>query len=352
MPAQRTLSERPERRMLRVFAGQPLMPPPIWLMRQAGRYLPEYRKIRAQARDVLELCYTPELAAELTLQPVRRFDFDAAIVFADILVVPDALNQTVRFLEGEGPRLEAIGSAAELARLKEGATRPKFQRVFETVARVRQDLPRATALIGFCGAPWTVATYMVGGGGSVDQAAARLWAYRDPQGLQRLISLLEDVSVEYLSGQIDAGADLVQIFDSWAGSLPDDQFRHWVIAPTRRLVDRLKERHPGVPVIGFPRGAGPLVRDYAVETGVDGVSCDWAMPLKLMAQELPKGAVVQGNLDPLLLLAAGPALERRVRDLLSQFAQRPFIFNLGHGIQPQTPPENVARLVGLVRGAD
>jgi uroporphyrinogen decarboxylase len=337
--------------MLRVFAGQTLTPPPIWLMRQAGRYLPEYRKLRARARDFLELCYTPELAAEVTLQPIRRFDFDAAIVFADILVVPDALNQTVRFVEGEGPRLDAIRSAADLARLNPSATRPKFQRVFETVLRVRQALAPTTALIGFCGAPWTVATYMVGGEGSVDQAAARLWAYRDPQGLQRLIGLLEDVSAEYLSGQIDAGADLVQIFDSWAGSLPEDQFRHWVIEPTRRLVRRLKERHPAVPVIGFPRGAGPLARDYAVETGVDGISCDWAMPLKFMAQKLPKHTVVQGNLDPLLLLAGGPAFESRVRELVAQFSQRAFIFNLGHGIQPQTPPENVARLVGLVRGA-
>ena len=348
MPAQKTVSER---RMLRVFAGQALTPPPIWLMRQAGRYLPEYRAVRARARDFLELCYTPALAAEVTLQPIRRFDLDAAIVFADILVVPDALNQTVRFVEGEGPRLDAIHSAAELARLNPSATRPKFERIFETVSRVRQELPQTTALIGFCGAPWTVATYMVGGQGSVDQAGARLWAYRDPQGFQRLISLLEDVSVEYLSGQIDAGADVVQIFDSWAGSLPDDQFRHWVIEPTRRLVGRLKERHPAVPVIGFPRGAGPLVRDYAGEAGVDGVSCDWTMPLRFMTQEL-RHTVVQGNLDPLLLLAGGPAMESRVAELVWHFSQRAFIFNLGHGIQPQTPPENVARLVDLVRGAD
>ena len=348
MPAQKTVSER---RMLRVFAGQALTPPPIWLMRQAGRYLPEYRAVRARARDFLELCYTPALAAEVTLQPIRRFDLDAAIVFADILVVPDALNQTVRFSEGEGPRLDAIRSAAELARLNPSATRPKFERIFETVSRVRQELPRTTALIGFCGAPWTVATYMVGGQGSVDQAGARLWAYRDPQGFERLISLLEDVSVEYLSGQIDAGADVVQIFDSWAGSLPDDQFRHWVIEPTRRLVGRLKERHPAVPVIGFPRGAGPLVRDYAGEAGVDGVSCDWTMPLRFMTQEL-RHTVVQGNLDPLLLLAGGPAMASRVAELVRHFSQRAFIFNLGHGIAPETPPDNVARLVARVRAAE
>jgi uroporphyrinogen decarboxylase len=340
-----------ERRLVRVFAGEALRPPPIWLMRQAGRYLPEYRDVRARARDFLELCYTPELAAEVTLQPIRRFGFDAAILFADILVVPDALNQAVRFVEGEGPRLEAIRSQAELGRLHTRATRPKFARIFETVSRVRQELSPATALIGFCGAPWTVATYMVGGQGSVDQAGARLWAYRDPQGFQRLISLLEDVSVEYLSGQIAAGADVVQIFDSWAGSLPDDQFHRWVSEPTRRMVGRLKQRHPAVPVIGFPRGAGALLRHYAADAGVDAVSCDTTVPLKVMAHELPSRLVVQGNLDPLMLLAGGPGLESRVAEMLAQLSRRAFIFNLGHGIQPETPPENVARLVALVRGA-
>jgi len=339
-------------RLLGVFAGEALKPPPIWLMRQAGRYLPEYRHVRARARDFLELCYTPELAAEVTLQPIRRFGFDAAILFADILLVPDALGQAVRFVEGEGPRLDAIRSAADLARLREDATGAKFQRVFETVSRVRQDLASATALIGFCGAPWTVATYMVGGQGSVDQAAARLWAYRDPQGFQRLIRLLEDVSIEYLSGQIDAGADLVQIFDSWAGSLPDDQFRRWVIEPTRRMVGRLKERHPGVPVLGFPRGAHLRVGDYAADTGVDGVGCDTAVTLEFMARALSSSTVVQGNLDPLLLVAGGPGLDSRVAQILSRLAQRPFIFNLGHGIAPETPPDNVARLVALVRGAE
>jgi uroporphyrinogen decarboxylase len=338
-----------ERRLMRLFAGETLTPPPIWLMRQAGRYLPEYRDVRARARDVLELCYTPELAAEVTLQPIRRFGFDAAIVFADILVVPDALNQAVRFVEGEGPRLDAIRSQAELVRLQRRATRHKFARIFETISRVRQELSPATALIGFCGAPWTVATYMVGGQGSVDQAGARLWAYRDPQGFQRLISLLEDVSVEYLSGQIDAGADVVQIFDSWAGGLPDDQFQRWVSEPTRRMVGRLKQRHPAVPVIGFPRGAGVFLRDYAANTGVDAVSCDTAVPLKFMAHELPSRLIVQGNLDPLMLLAGGPGLESRVAEMLAQLARRPFIFNLGHGIQPETPPEHVARLVALVR---
>ena len=242
-----------------------------------------------------------DLAAEVTLQPIRRFGFDAAILLADILVVPDALGQSVRFLEGEGPRLEVIRSEADLARLNATATRPKFDRIFETVARVRQGLPHETALIGFCGAPWTVATYMVGGQGSADQADTRLWAYREPQAFQRLIDLLAEVSVDYLAGQIEAGADVVQIFDSWAGSLPDDQFHRWVVEPTKRMVARLKERHPAVPVIGFPRGAGIRARLYADETGVDGVSCDTAMPLDFAARELAGRKVVQGNLDPLLL---------------------------------------------------
>ena len=336
--------------MLQVFDGEALTPPPIWLMRQAGRYLPEYRALRAQAGDFLKFCYTPELAAEATLQPIRRFGFDAAILFDDILLVPDALGQGVRFVEGDGPRLDAIRSHADLARLNATATRPKFARVFETVARVRQDLPRETALIGFCGAPWTVATYMVGGQGSADQADARLWAYRDADGFQRLIDLLADVSVDYLAGQIEAGADVVQIFDSWAGSLPDEQFRRWVVEPTKRMVARLKARHPTVPIIGFPRGAGAQVALHAAETGVDGVSCDTAMPLDFVARELSGRTVVQGNLDPLLLVTGGSALERRVAEIVAALSHRPFIFNLGHGIVPETPPENVARLVQLVRG--
>jgi uroporphyrinogen decarboxylase len=335
--------------MLRVLAGEVLAPPPIWLMRQAGRYLPEYRAIRGRAGGFLDLCYTPALAAEVTLQPIRRFGFDAAILFADILVVPDALGQGVRFVEGEGPRLDVIRSEAELARLSPSATRPKFAQVFETVAKVRQDLPRETTLIGFCGAPWTVATYMVGGQGSADQADARLWAYRDPAGFQRLIDLLVEVSVAYLSGQVDAGADVLQIFDSWAGSLPDEQFRRWVIEPTKRLVAQLKERHPNVPIIGFPRGAGVQAGAYVAETGVDAVSCDTSMPLDFIARELSPKTVVQGHLDPLLLVTGGPALDRRVAEILAALSHRPYIFNLGHGIVPQTPPEHVGRLVDLVR---
>jgi uroporphyrinogen decarboxylase len=338
-----------DKRLLRPFAGEALSPPPIWLMRQAGRYLPEYRTVREKAGGFLQLCYTPELAAEVTLQPIRRYGFDAAILFSDILVVPDALGQKVEFLEGEGPKLEAVRSETDLARLNAHATRPKFARVCETVARLRQDLPHETALIGFCGAPWTVATYMVGGKGSTDQRDARLWAAHDPGAFGRLIDLLVETSTEYLCLQADAGAEVVQIFDTWAGNLPDDQFRRWVIAPTRVLVERVKARHPHVPVIGFPRGSGAQAMAYVEGTGVDGLSCDTAMPLEAMAGALASRAVVQGNLDPLLLVAGGEALERRVTETLDAMAGRRFIFNLGHGIVPETPPENVARLVELVR---
>ena len=339
-----------QRRFLDPLNGKAISPPPVWLMRQAGRYLPEYRKTRAEAGSFLDLCYNPALAAEVTLQPIRRYGFDAAILFSDILVVPDALGQQVSFVEGEGPRLDPIRDQKALQRLKPAAVTAKFARVCETVARLRQDLPKETALIGFCGAPWTVATYVVGGEGSPDQAHARGFAYRDPHGFQQLIDILVDTSVEYLSGQVKAGADALQIFDSWAGSLPDNEFERWVIAPTKRIVSALNQRFPRVPVIGFPRGAGQLTARFVRETGVDAVSCDTAMPLKAMADlQQTTGKAVQGNLDPLLLVAGGDALDRRVDETLRALAGRPFIFNLGHGIVPHTPPENVARLVERVR---
>jgi uroporphyrinogen decarboxylase len=334
--------------LLRVLEGQSLTPPPIWLMRQAGRYLPEYRAAREKAGSFLDLCYTPALAAEVTLQPVRRFGLDAAILFSDILVVADALGQRVEFREGEGPQLDPIGCACHLVRLKPDATQAKFRSVFETVARVRRHLAPAAALIGFCGGPWTVATYMVGGKASADQAEARLFAYRDPLGFGRLIDIVADASIEYLDGQVRAGADALQIFDSWAGSLPDAEFDRWVVAPTRRIVEELKSRHPHVPVIGFPRGAGANAARYREATGVDGLSCDTGVPLfemRALGQSFP----VQGNLDPLLLAVGGAALEARVKATLEAMRGLPFIFNLGHGIVPQTPPEHVARLVALVR---
>lgn len=333
------------------LCGHALKPPPIWLMRQAGRYLPEYREVRAKAGSFLDLCYTPALAAEVTLQPIRRYGFDAAILFSDILVVPDALGQQVSFVEGEGPRLDSIASRDGLARLDQSATASTFSRIYETVQRVRQDLPAGTALIGFCGAPWTVATYMVGGRGSSDQAAARTWAYRDRAGFAELIDILVAASIDYLDGQVRAGADALQIFDSWAGSLPEDEFESWVVVPTRRIVKELKARHPQIPIIGFPRGAGANAQRYVEATGVEGLGCDTAMPLNQMRALGSHGVTVQGNLDPLLLVAGGATMEARVRETLQVMQGVPFVFNLGHGIVPQTPPEHIARLVELVRTA-
>lgn len=338
------------RRFLAPFQGKTLDVPPIWLMRQAGRYLPEYRATRAEAGDFLTLCYTPKLAAEVTLQPIRRYGFDAAILFSDILVVPDALGQGVRFVEGEGPRLDPIRSSEGLGALSVTAAASKFDIVAETVARLRQDLPRETALIGFCGAPWTVATYMVQGQGSADQAEARLWAYRDPEGFQALIDLLTAASVDYLDRQVRAGADCLQIFDTWAGSLPDDEFDRWVVTPTRAIREAIGDLHPDVPVIGFPRGAGATAVWYVSETGVDGIGCDTATPPFVMSEAFEdEDVVVQGNLDPLLLVAGGARLDERVDEILDLMTGKRFIFNLGHGIVPQTPPEHVARLVARVR---
>jgi uroporphyrinogen decarboxylase len=318
-------------------------------MRQAGRHLPEYQDVRAKAGSFLELCYTPELAAEVTLQPVRRYGLDAAIVFSDILVVPHALGQKVEFVEGHGPRLDAVRSRQNLARLNRTATHDRFARVFETVARVREKLPSETALIGFCGAPWTVATYVVGGGKAASRGEAEIWAETDPVGFGQLIECLVDASVEYLAGQVDAGADALQIFDTWAGRLSGEAFARWVVRPTAAIVTRVKERHPTVPIIGFPKDAGEHLAAYVAGTGVDGVGCDAAVRLDVMAHELAKRAVVQGNLDPALLVAGGLEMERQVEKILSALASKRFIFNLGHGILPQTPPRNVMRLVRLVR---
>lgn len=348
---QKDTGATPVRRFLEPFKGKALPTPPMWLMRQAGRYLPEYRETRAKAGGFLKLCYTPELAAEVTLQPIRRYGFDAAILFSDILVIPDALGQKLEFQEGEGPKLDPIRDVNGLRRLDPSRIGQHLAPVYETVARLRQDLPRETALIGFCGAPWTVATYMVEGEGSSDQAQARLWAYRDREGFSKLIDMLVEASIEYLDAQVQAGADCLQIFDTWAGSLPDDEFDRWVVNPTRRIRESLRDRHPNVPVIGFPRGAGPAAVWYVSETGVDGIGCDTATPPYVMREAFEdEDVVVQGNLDPLLLVAGGAQMDERVDEILELMSGRPFIFNLGHGIVPQTPPENVARLVARVRG--
>ena len=346
---QDVVAKSTERRFLKPFSGEAINPPPVWLMRQAGRYLPEYRATRKEAGSFLDLCYNPSLAAEVTLQPIRSYGFDASILFSDILVVPDALGQRVTFAEGEGPRLDPIREVAGLARLSLTNTGEKFGRVCETVSRLRQDLPRETTLIGFCGAPWTVATYMVEGRGSTDQGEARGWAYRDPAGFAQLIDSLTEASIVYLTEQIKAGADVIQIFDSWAGSLAENQFQQWVVLPTARIVNALKSAYPHVPVIGFPRGAASQLAHFVEGTNVDGVSCDTSCPLGVMQMVAARGVVAQGNLDPLLLVAGGEALDRRVDEILDAMHGRRFVFNLGHGIVPETAPEHVAQLVERVR---
>jgi uroporphyrinogen decarboxylase len=339
----------PDRRLLRVIRGERMDTPPIWIMRQDGRYLPEYRAIRQRAKDFLELCYTPELAAEVTLQPLRRFPLDAAILFSDILVIPDALGQQVRFEAGEGPVLEPL-DAAGIERLQPGEAMARLGPVLETVRLVRAALPADKTLLGFCGAPWTVATYMIGGRGSSDQAAARLFALSEPAAFGRLIEVLVEASIGYLGAQLEAGADAVQLFESWASNLDEVEFRRWVIAPARRIVEGLRRRVPGAAVIGFPRGAAGLLPAYAAETGIDMVGLDQAVPLEFAARMLPPGMPVQGNLDPLRLVAGGPGMEARAREIMDAFSGRPHVFNLGHGIVPQTPIEHVEQLVRLVRG--
>jgi uroporphyrinogen decarboxylase len=335
--------------LLKALAKEATSPPPIWLMRQAGRYLPEYRQVRARASSFLDFCRTPELAAEVTLQPLRRFDLDAAIVFSDILIIPYALGQKVEFVEGEGPRLEPVRDAKAIAVLDRTLAANALAPVYEIIELVVAELPKTVPLIGFCGAPWTVATYMVEGGGSKDQATARLFAYRHEKTFQHLIDLLVEVSTEYLVNQVKAGARVLQIFDSWAGTLPEDEFERWCIAPTKKLVERVKAKMPQTPVIGFPRGAGVLTERYVKQTGVDAVSCGTSEPLAWM-ERLQRRVPVQGNLDPVLLLAGGPGLDRRVATILEALASGPFIFNLGHGILPETPIEHVEQLVALVKG--
>jgi len=321
---------------------------PVWLMRQAGRYLPEYRELRAAKGGFLELVYDSEAAAEITLQPIRRFGFDGAILFSDILIVPYAMGQGLAFLAGEGPQLAPplIDSALEALQ----GVPERLQPVYRTVALVREQLGPETTLLGFAGSPWTVATYMVAGEGSRDQHEARALAYRDPQAFQAIVDAIVAVTIEYLSGQIEAGAEAVQLFDSWAGSLAPDQFERWVISPNSAIADAIRARHSGVPVIGFPKGAGSKLAAYARETAVDAIGLDETTDPLWAVRELPQGLPVQGNLDPLLLLAGGSALEHRVRHILDAFAGRPHVFNLGHGIDKETPIEHVERLLDLVRG--
>lgn len=340
------------KRLLRSLQGEAVWPPPVWLMRQAGRYLPEYRAVRAQVPDFIALCTTPELATEVTLQPIRRYGFDAAILFSDILILPWALGHGLEFREGEGPVLPPLRDAAGLAALDPARLPERTQPVMETVRRIRSGLAAEgfgdTALIGFAGAPFTVACYMVEGGGSKDFAAVRGMAYSQPALFGRLIEILTEATITYLCAQVDAGAEVLMLFDSWAGVLSPALFRTHVTAPAKRIVEGVRARHPGVPVIGFPRLAGIMVPDYAA-TGVNGIGIDTGSDIGAVAAMLPPGVAVQGNLDPLALVAGGDAMRAETASILGAMRDRPFIFNLGHGIVPQTPPDHVAQLLEQVR---
>ncbi|MCM2402142.1 uroporphyrinogen decarboxylase [Rhizobium sp. S153] len=337
-----------DRKILDVLNGKTVSPPPIWLMRQAGRYLPEYRETRARAGSFLDLCYTPELAVEVTLQPIRRYGFDAAILFSDILVIPDALNRNVRFTEGHGPQMDPI-DVDGIEALEVGDPLTHLAPVLETVRRLRAELPHETTLLGFCGAPWTVATYMIAGHGTPDQAPARLFAYRHPKAFEKLLDLLADISASYLVAQIDAGADAMQIFDSWAGVLGEDEFERFCVRPVTRMIQSVRSQRPGAKIIAFAKGAGLLLKDYRQKTGADAIGLDWTVPLSF-AVELQKEGAVQGNLDPMRVVAGGPAMEDGIDAILQALGNGPLIFNLGHGITPQADPANVTRLVDRVRG--
>ncbi|MFL5281148.1 MAG: uroporphyrinogen decarboxylase [Rhodopila sp.] len=343
------------KRLLRALNGEAVWPPPVWLMRQAGRYLPEYRAVRAQVPDFVGLCTNPQKAAEVTLQPLRRYNFDAAILFSDILMLPWALGHGLEFKEGGGPVLPPLRDEAGVAALDPSRVAGRVAPIMETVRLIQSGMKQegfdeTTTLIGFAGAPFTVACYMVEGGGSRDFAAVRGMAYTQPAVFQRLMDTLTEASIQYLAAQVEAGAEALMLFDSWAGVLSPLQFRQHVIGPAKTITAALKQRYPHVPVIGFPRLAGVMIGAYA-ETGVDGVGVDTGSDLKIAAPMLPPRIAVQGNLDPLAVVAGGAALRAEAKAVLDAARGRPFIFNLGHGIVPQTSPEHVTALLELVRGA-
>lgn len=334
--------------LLWALKGETLPRPPVWFMRQAGRYLPEYRAERAKGGSFLDLCYSPARAIEVSLQPIRRFGFDAAILFSDILVIPDALGQEVRFEENLGPVLSpCITDRAGISRLNYSSE--KLAPVLETVRGLRKALPEDVTLIGFAGAPWTVASYMVAGQGSKDQAAARQWAYTDPEAFAELIAKLVSATAQYLIAQVRAGAEVLQIFDTWAGSLPEMEFRRWCIAPMRQLVEQIRLECPDIPIIGFPKGAGPLYGEYLLLTGIEGISIDASLPVEFARDLLQPHATIQGNLDPLLLVRGGKPMLDEAERILHILGKGPFIFNLGHGIVPQTPPQHVQELVQFIK---
>jgi uroporphyrinogen decarboxylase len=338
--------------LLRVLNGEAVSPPPVWLMRQAGRYLPEYRALRANAPDFVQFCLNPELAIEVTLQPVRRFGLDAAILFADILLVPHALGQKLWFAEGEGPRLDPIRDAAGIEALSYDAA--KLAPVMQTIKGVRAALSNpafgGAALIGFAGAPWTVATYMIEGQGGTDHETIRALAWREPKTFARLMDVLVDATSQYLIAQADAGAEALQLFESWASTVPAGLFGHAVLDPTARIVANVKAKHPGLPIIGFPRGAGSWLARYAQATGVDGIGVD--QMTDITALDLPARVARQGNLDPILLLEGGETMRAEAKRLVTAMRGKPFIFNLGHGVMQPTPPDHVAELVAAIRSAD
>jgi uroporphyrinogen decarboxylase len=341
------------RKVVEVLKGERFDIPPVWMMRQAGRYLPEYRAVRKKAGSFLDLCYTPEFAVEVTMQPIRRFGFDASILFSDILVIPDAMGRKVRFEEGRGPILEPIAVseiAGVAARCKDvDGVLEKLAPVFETVRTLRSELPDETTLLGFCGAPWTVATYMIAGHGTPDQAPARLFSHKYPEQLEILLNCISDVSAAYLIRQLKSGADAVQIFDSWAGVLGVRDFDRWCIAPVMRIVDKVRSEIPDAKIIGFPKGSGLQYSGYHERTGVDAVGFDWSVPLAFI-KDYQKHCPVQGNLDPTLLVSGGMALDEGVDDIMEQLASGPLIFNLGHGITPQTPIAHVEQMLKRIRG--
>lgn len=336
-------------KFLETLAGRRFATPPVWLMRQAGRYLPEYRAVRATTRSFLEFCYTPDKAVEVTLQPIRRFGFDAAIIFSDILVVPDALGQKVWFEEGEGPKLEALTDPAQFARLSRARLADHLAPVYTAIRQTRAALPAETALLGFAGAPFTLACYMIEGSGSRDFAKVKKWAYGHPESFGLLIDLLVESVIDHLSNQVEAGANGVQLFDSWAGILPEEQLFRWSLDPLVRIAQGLRERHPDVPILAFPRAVGPAALMYRRPDSFSALSLDTGIGAHWAAQELQPHICVQGNLDPIMLVTGGAALEREARRILDKLGHGSFIFNLGHGVVPQTPPEHVAQLVEIVR---
>ena len=342
-------SRSPTKVVIRALQRDTLATPPVWMMRQAGRYLPEYRAVRATVPSFLDLCFNPDLASLVTLQPVERFDLDAAILFSDILVVPNALGRTVTFVDGEGPKLDPIDESG-IASLRPDNAASILAPILETVRLVRRRLPAEKALIGFCGAPWTVATYMIAGQGTPDQLPARLFAARHPGALSKLIDVLVEASSEYLIAQLGAGADAVQIFDTWAGILDPDSFERWSVQPVAQIVRKVRAAVPGAKIIGFPKGASLGLERFAAETGIDGLSLDWTVPLDWARDRLQPKVAVQGNLDPALLLAGGARLAEAVDRILAALSGGPFIFNLGHGILPETPIAHVEEMLARVRG--